>query len=50
MFFSSNPLVKMDITFGQNRHFGQVGPSKPSWFVVVAVGVCKLLASPNNLS
>jgi hypothetical protein len=45
-----NLQVKMDITFGQNGHFGQVGPSKMSWFVIVVVGVCKLLASFNNLS
>ncbi len=30
-----NPLVKMDIISHQNRHFGQVGPFKRSWFVIV---------------
>lgn len=30
-----NPLVKMDITFCQNRHFDQVGPPKRSWFFIV---------------
>jgi hypothetical protein len=27
-------VTKMDITFSQNKHFGQVGPFKRSWFVV----------------
>jgi len=35
-FLCSNPLVKMDIPFGQNKHFGQVGLLKRSWFVVVS--------------
>ncbi len=28
MFSSPGPLVKMDITYGKNRHFGQVEPFK----------------------
>ncbi len=30
MSFMPQPLVKMDITSGENKHFGQVGPSKRS--------------------
>jgi hypothetical protein len=33
-----NSLVKMDITSSQYKHFGQVGPSKRSWFIVVQLG------------